>query len=422
MAKPQTSATAPKFIGIENLEHIAEKYESQLVMGAAYNNPGELERLHVKVVSGVQFKYIKSLLIRKGGTTRRKEVGTPVDSKIGFIKERVLTAKLSWNKFHDNEDKYVEYPVQAEASSDFHYPYSEEAFLAITATYGEDLLANLWIGDIENGVPGMDLFDGYLTYINQDVADGFISTTKGNLTAAGPFTAPADKNDYKAWQSFIDWRLTWDPRLRRQNALVYLSTETMSNIFDAYTNKHNDAGNAALDNGNYKFPAMPKVEFIPVDEWEGEGMFATVEGNLIYAVDSDNADSTITVRHGSDADHKDISWQVQSVQGTMLESPLASVFCKSTGAINVSTVQGDYTDTQVIASTSNAEYGVVTIEGAEADEDGNYFAKEGTTVTLKATATETGKFVKWSDGSTEETRNVIARDDMMIFAAVFASK
>lgn len=421
MAKPTAPATAPDFIGIENVEHIAEKYEPQLITGAAYAHPRDLARLRVKVVTGVQFKLIKNVFIRKGGTTRLKKVGEEhKKNKIGFVRERVLTTGLAFNMFMDNEDKYRECPVQIDGSANFHYPYSEIVFYETTKTYGEDIYACIWKGDIANGAEGYNLVDGYLTCIAQDTANGFISTAKGNIIECGSLAAPTNRDDYKAWQNVLDWRLKWDPRLRAQEVVIYLSPVAMSNIVDAYINKHNGSANMTVaDDNTYTFTTMPKVTFIPVDEWEGEGMIATTPENLIYAVNTESADSFVAVKHGSDNDLKDIIIQIQSIQGCMIVKTDRQNFAMSTAAIKVSTFRGDYEQTQIVATSSDSEKGSVTITGVEANDLGEYFVEEGASVTLKAAATSGGTFVKWSDGLTDETRSVVANGDVMAYVAIF---
>ena len=71
------------FIGIDNVKHVADILQPNIIMGPAYFNRDELKRLGIKVITGVQFKMTAMILNRKGGTSRRKVVGTPIESKIG---------------------------------------------------------------------------------------------------------------------------------------------------------------------------------------------------------------------------------------------------------------------------------------------------------------------------------------------------
>ena len=126
---------APEFIGREALTHVAEQVGKQIIMGPAYEDPELLDRLGISVISGVQFKKTDHLLVRKGGTTRRKKVGTPVENKIGFLKERTLIAKLTWNRYKDNIDNYVETVFGTDGKPGGDYPMSTVAVEAILKSY-----------------------------------------------------------------------------------------------------------------------------------------------------------------------------------------------------------------------------------------------------------------------------------------------
>ena len=390
----------PKFIGIEALQHIADQFESQIVMGAGYFRPEEFDRLGIQIISGLQFKNTKTLLVRKGGTTRRKEVGTPLNNKIGFLKERVLVAKLSWNRFVDNRDRYVETPFPVEGSADFSYPFSEEAFLAITATYGEDLYANLWWGDIDNGADGMDLFDGFWTCINKDINDGLIDATQGNFVAVDAIDAPDDTEDFSAWTIVENFILSWSPMLRNQKKVnIYLSNHTAVAIQAAYANKwHGNKGANVKENGNFTFAEYPKYEFCPDDNYgTGDRLLATTPGNLQYGVNTLDSHTKIVVAEGSDDDTEDIIFQVQSIQGARVLSYLKSDFCMTNGTVTASTIHGDYTKSEFIATSEDTAKGSVAVSPA-AGSDGEYAV--GTTLTITATAASGYVFDKWSNGKT----------------------
>lgn len=408
-----------EFIGIDQLQHIADQYTPEIVMGASYFRPEEMTRLGIKVISGVQFKNTKTLLARKGGTTRRKVVGDIVENKIGFLKERTLVAKLTWNRYKDNRDNYVETPYQVEGSAEFSYPMSEAAFKAITANYGEDLYANLFFGDIENGEEGMDLYDGFHTLIAKDIADGYISLANGNMVHCEDLDAPDDAHDFSAWTAVENWILGWNGNLKNQpKVLLYCSTKKGVAIANAYANKwHGNSKVNRLANGNFTVDEFFNVEFVPSDIYgEGDRLVATVPGNLEYGVNSEDSKSKIVVREGSDADTEDITFQVQSIQGCRLFNPLPSHFCMSDGDISAITVTGDYKVGSLILATNNADWGTVAADKQEPE--GGY--KAGTTLTLTATVKGSHKFVKWSDGVENATRQFVTTGLDDVLTAVFA--
>ena len=413
-----------KFIGKDNLQHIADQFEPQIIMGPAYFAPEELDRLGISVISGVQFKNTKVVLARKGGTTRRKVVGKEVSSKIGYLQERPLVAKLTMNRYVDNRDNYVETPYQVEGSAEFSYPLSEAAFEAIMKSYGEDLYANLFFGDIDNenvkGKEYLSLYDGFHTCIRHDIYSGLISEANGNLVKSETIDKPTSNDDFAAWTTFYKWYTGWSAALKRQQVLVYVSTEVGMAISTAYTNKYH--GNPTVvtteDNGNFKLKELPKVTFVPSDDWgKGDRMLATIPGNLEYGVNSLDSRTKIVVQEGSDRDTEDIVFQVQSIQGCRVLNILPSVFCLNNGNIADLTVTGDYRKDTVTVTSNDTTLGTVQVNSTTPDNTKEY--TEGTTLTLKATATGTGTFVKWSNGQTTEQITVVTTGYPEAYIAIF---
>lgn len=78
-------ATLPNnFIGKDALQHVAEQVSKEILMGIGYTDPAETDRLGIDIISGMQFKRTFHILLRKGGTTRRKDVHSVVNSQAGF--------------------------------------------------------------------------------------------------------------------------------------------------------------------------------------------------------------------------------------------------------------------------------------------------------------------------------------------------
>lgn len=420
----------PTFIGLNNLQHIADKFEPNVIQGPAYFAPEVMERLRINVITGVQFKNTKVVLARKGGTTRRKVVGKEVENKIGYLMERPLVAKLTMNRYKDNRDNYIEtpFPIADASATAFSYPLSEAAFEAVMKNYSDDLLANMFFGDMANedveDMEYLSLYDGYHTLINADIAAGLISEANGNLIPCEAIDVPTDVDDFAAWTAFYGWYSKWSKALQRQEVVVYCSVKTGMAIATAYTNKFH--GNATVvtytDDGDFKVKELPKVTFIPTPDWgEGDRMVATIPGNFEYGVDTLNSHNNIYVQQGSDRDAEDIIFQVQSVQGERVLNVLPSVFAVSTGSIanpdNV-TKTGDYQKDTYTVTSSDTKLGTVTVNGATPDNTKEYAA--GTTLKLKATATSTNKFVKWSNGATDTDISVVTPGYPDAIVAIFA--
>ena len=121
--------------------------------------------------------------------------------------------------------------------------------------------------------------------------------------------------------------------------------------------------------------------------------------------------------------------QIQGIFGFMLVDPTARAFVTNGGAAEMSFNSGDYTKDAVYA-VANADkdgkaMGTVTIKnGQETVESGTEVAK-GTTLTLTAApraaaqGVKATEFVKWSNGQTTATINIVATGDPMSITAIF---
>ena len=279
-------ANLPKdFIGLDALQHVAEEVSKEIVMGPGYSDAEEMDRLGIDIVTGVQFKRTFHLFIRKGGTTRRKDVHREINSEAGFLKERTLVAKLSWDKFPGNIDDFCETVFGTDAQGQF--PLSSQAVEAILKDYADNLAANLWFGDIsldngDDGVPAHDqamaLYDGFHTCIKHDIEDGLISEANGNLVPCEAISAPANNDDSSPYDNFLAWHMKWDERLRKVPTRVYMNETTAMNIAAGYANKFH--GNFRVDynqGDNFKLPGLSKVTICPISGFgEGDRMYATI--------------------------------------------------------------------------------------------------------------------------------------------------
>lgn len=399
-------------IKIDYLTHIAEKYNSRAIMGAANYDPKELSRLGVQVISGVQFKDTQTVFNRKGGTTRRKVVGDKVNNSIGYIEERELVAQLAWNRYADNQDNYIQKPYKVGGAAKFSYPLAELAVQAIINSYAEDLFANLFWGDEkyakseDESKKVMGLYNGFNTNIAKDLASGRISFENKNYikVSAIDLTMVDDETDVQAWNVFREFYAQWSPALKRQKVKVLVSLELSTILQDTYANKNRAIRTVKFDDGdaegNWSVPEYPHVTFVPSQDYgKGDRMMAYTDGNLQYGVDSLNDKNQVSVKIGSDTDNLDVVWQIQSVQGTRVLNVNPSNFAMTNGTLTPGdTWLGDYTKVTYFVGFDK-EAGTVTINSQAADGTAKVYPA-GTTLTLKATANEHYKFVGWTNGST----------------------
>lgn len=416
------------FIGISALQEIAKKFSPQILVGAAHYRPDVFTRMKIKVETGIQFQSIKTIMLRKGHTTERKVVGEELNNTIGYMVERKCVARLAWNHYVDNKDKYVELAVvDANDNTKFNYPLSELAMTAALANYGEDLFDCLWHGDDTidkkdktNPKWYLHIYTGFITYLANDVAMGLINADNGNLVTIGAIDAPANKDDADAFNQFVAFRDKWHSNL--QNApevLVYCTEATGYNIARAYANAN--GGHMFVNynaDGSFKFPEWRNITVVPESSLGiGDKLIASVPFNLEYEVDSLNSKSFISVREGSDKDHMDITYQVQSIQGTRVLNINASYFCMTTGSLVPKAIAGDYTKDLFVVSVNAEEMGTVTVNGAAPDNTVGYAAN--TSLELAASAKSGYEFVMWSDGVTSATRTVVTKGQPGGLIAIF---
>ena len=407
------------FIGIGNLTHVAEKLQPNIIMGPAYYNRDDLRRFGIKVITGVQFKDTAMVLNRKGATSRRKVVGETLDSNLGYLEERTLVAHIIWNKFTHNEDEFQETPIQIQGSAAFSYPMTEEIINQIGIEFSDDVYPNIWNGNEGSEKPELAYFNGYHALIAQDIAADNISEAKGNLIPMDALVAPDEEGDSAAWDAFVVWYDKWHPGLKRQNVRVIMSLEYGHYIADAYEQKHRSHSSVILqDDGTFKVREYPKLTFVPSDDFgKGTRIVATVEGNLEFGVNSESDSSFVSVRQGSETDHKDVSFQIQMIAGCRILRINAANFVTNGGTIESTYWSGDYQKDSFTAVPNNATYGSVSVSPEPTN--GEY--AKGTTLTLTATPKTGYKFVKWTGAtdSTNATTNVVTSGQPQAAVAIF---
>ncbi len=421
------------FIGKDALQHVAEQVSKEILMGPGYTDAAEMDRLGIDIISGMQFKRTFHIFLRKGGTTRRKDVHTKVNSESGFLKERTLVARLAWDHFTDSIDAYCETVFGTDAQGQ--YPMSTTAVEAILRNYADNLAANFWHGDIslddgKENVPAHDqamaLYDGIHTCVKHDIEAGIISEANGNLIPCELIDKPSNNNDSTPYDNFLDWQRKWDARLRKQNVRVYMSEITAAYIAAGYANKFH--GNFKVDyeaGGNFKLPGLSKVTICPVADFgDGDRMYATVDKNFVYGVDSLSNETYVGVKIGTDIDMRQIQFQIQSIQGAGLKVPYAHSFAMSDGNLaNPDLVAGDYTNTNLVITIAHADEDTGKIDGTVKVNNVVYSKPVETSVnqilSIEATDTTNYKFVSWSNGSTEKKIQLTATGMNMGLTAFF---
>lgn len=420
-------ANEAKFIGLENVQSVANKLSPNIVFGPAYYMKDELDRLGIKVETGVQYQLTKTVFAGKGGQTRRKEVGNVKESKLGYLFSRKLTANICVHRIRCNEDDFKEKPgnIAINGNAAMHFEKTEEFMTEQAKLFSQDIFNNIIGGDATSSDESMNLFDGLLTVMATDINDGTVNQAAKNLVPSGVFDGPQSEGDSAAFEAFKAWHNGWSKELKKQKVNVYLPTDIAQAIADAYEQKHRSHKSVTdLDNGNYqiKSDGLSKLTFIPVDEIKGNLVFATIEGNLLLGVNNESDDSFVDVEREPSQDTKDLVMQIQGIFGFMLVDPTARAFVTNGGAAEMEFNSGDYTKDAVFVTANDPALGDVVIKnGQETIPSGTEVAK-GTTLTLTATPKTGKKFVKWSNGQTSATINIVATGDPMAIVAVFSGE
>ena len=422
------------FIGLENVQSVANKLAPNIVMGPAFYMEEELARLGIKVETGVQYQMTKTIFAGKGGQTRKKEVGNVQESKLGYMFSRKLTANICVHRVRVNEDSFKEKPgnIAITGNAAPHFERTEEFMNKEAQLFSEDIWNNIIGGDAASNDEEMNLFDGLITVQNIDINDGVVSEVNHNLIPSGVFDAPQSEGDCAAYDEFVAWHNKWDKKLKKQKVNVYMPTDIAQAIADAYEQKHRSHKSVTeLDNGNYqiKSDGLSKLTFIPMDEIKGTRIFATIENNLILGVNAESDDAFVDIEKEPSRDTKEYVMQIQGIFGFMIEDPSARAFVTNGGTAEMEFNSGDYTkDAIYVAANSDKNglaMGTVTIKnGNNPVENGSEVAK-GTTLTLTATARQASEgvkatqFVKWSNGQTVSPTTVVATGDPMSITAIF---
>ena len=414
-----------KFIGLENVQSVANKLSPNIVIGPAFYMQQELARLGIKVEPGVQYQLTKTVFAGKGGQTRKKEVGNVKESKVGYLFTRKLQANICVHRIRCNEDDFKEKPgnITINGSAAMHFEKTELFMTEQAKLFAQDVFNNIIGGDAASDNEEMNLFDGLLTVMSTDINDGTVNAAAKNLIPSAATDAPQAEGDSAAYDNYVKWENSWHPALKKQNVNVYLTRDDALAIADAFEQKHRSHQGAQwLDNGNFKLPGHSKRTFIPVDDYKGTLAFATIEGNLLLGVNNESDDSFVNVVPEPSRDTKDLVMQIQGIFGFMLVDPTARAFVTNGGAAEMSFNSGYYTKDAVYVTANDDTLGDVVIKnGQETIESGTEVAK-GTTLTLTATP-KTGKtFVKWSNGQTATTINIVATGDPMAIVAVFSGE
>lgn len=412
------------FIGIQALTELGRTIMPDIAMGAYYDRKAFFDKMYVKVISGDEFRNIRYMILTKGHTSRQWTPGSTIENTAGMMVEREMKTYIAWNRFRANAKMFRELPKMI--GDQVSYPNSEAALRVALEDYVGDVFDNIVFGNHEyndlpetSGLRHLGLFDGWMTDINNDIEAGIVVPI--SLSAA--ISEPTSIDDIQAWTIFKEFRAKLDPALRGAAKLLFMmNSVTAEAIATAYANSKGNHKELGVNNlGNYTIPEMPNVEICFDDAWgDGCKMIATVPENLEYGIDTRNPENGVSVMAEPSRDNDDLIIQPQSAQGTRVFRTDKKHFAITSAELSPVSLAHDYHGSNCVVVSSNQEYGKVTVNDVEPENLTDY--KPGVTLTLKAEPTEAGKFLKWSNGSTETTLTVVTKGTPESYVAFFDKK
>lgn len=410
------------FIGLENVQAVARVLEPNIVTGPAWTMADELERLGIKVETGIQNQKIYTVFAGKGGETRRKKLGDVKESKLGYFFERTLQTEICVHRIRVNEDYFKEKPaiVDINGSSATTFPLTEFFMKEQAKLFGKDVFNCAINGKKTEEGEKLGMFDGFNEKITQDINNGVVNSAAGNLVATGVFDAPATEGDFAAYDEWVKFENAWNPDLKDELVYVWLPTDIALAIKDAYEQKHRSHQAATdLPNGNFTLGAHPKRIFCPFDRMKGTRIIAFKEGTMILGVDNESDKSFVNVVPEPSRDTKDMVFQIQSLFGVVVKDPSARAFVTNGGVNEGVFLSGDYLKDAVTVTANKESLGTVAItKGGTPVENGSEI-EAGVTLTLTATPNSKATFKKWSNGATTASINIVTTGDPMNFTAIF---
>lgn len=403
-----------------NEEHVKELTNilaPDIIESPVLNNMEVFNNLYIRVIEDTEFERTQFIFRRKGGEARRYKAGNTLKSTLGFIEENKLVVYPAWARYEQNLQAFREKQPFSILGSNKTYdaPVSEIIIRNIGKQYAGDVLNNLFFGDIEKGTEDpYGLYNGYWTLINGLINNGTISAAKKNLVKCDEMD-DVETEDGENYDIFVRWVESWHPLLRTApSVVVYMSPEQKRRIIHSYFRKFQQLQSQQGGNDQFRLLDMPNIE-LKANAIIGTGtrMIATVPNNLEFGLDQTDDWNAVRVDHDQN-DFNVLIFQIQSTQGCRILDTSATKFAVSDGNIaQIQQLNGDYQKNSITAVSNDTTMGNVTLN-PQKDE-----YTQGETVELTPAPESGYQFSKWSDGSTDNPRNIVFDGTPMMFQAIF---
>lgn len=405
-------------LSLQDVTHIKDKLAPDIIASAVLDNMKLFNDLYIHVIEDVEFAQTQIIFRRKGGEARRYKQGETLTATLGYMEESKLVITDIWTRHVQNLKNFREKePFKIAGSNEtYNAPVSEFLMREIGKQHAGDVAMNLFFGKEANGVKSpLGLYDGYWTKIDQAINAQRISKKFGNLVDMTPINDSPETQDGENYDNFVAWVNGWHPTLRNaEHVLVYMSPESERKIIESYMRKFTGFQKESNDSKSFRFFGMKNIEIVShAIIGKGDRMFATVPGNLEFAMDEESNWNSVEMDHDQN-DFNNLIFQIQSNAGVRVLDINATKFCVNNGKIQqIEQLNGDYQHNTLTVTSNNEEWGKVTVSPEKTDYE------EGETVTLTPAAESGYHFVKWSDNVTIDTRSLIYSGVPTVLQAVF---
>ena len=410
-----------KAIGLEQVKEITKRINPDLIESIALYDDSIFDLLKINVITDIENADLVYQFMAKGGTTRLYDPNELESSVLGYVAPRKLQVHLNYKRVIDNIQEYREkepFTVLG-SNSTYQFPNSEWRIRKIMERYREDVLNAVFFGDLNaSKESGLKLYDGIYTLINQLMGTE-ISEANGNfINLEMPLiTEAAQVGDL--WNAFKAAWLKLNPKLRKaKEVLCYMPDDFRTALVEDYMLRFSQL-QGAMDPANPRFNGMPNLTVVtsPLmgnsDEEAGAKLIFTVPNNIDFGCDNRPEQSKVMVDHDQN-DFNKLIFQIQSAHGMRLHIVSSDSFAVTSGLnVPIEGLVGDYHKDIIAVNANIADAGEVTVTPSKPT-----YAK-GESVTLKATAAEGYKFVKWSDGATLAERAIVYSGFPETYQAIF---
>ena len=314
------------YLNATNVSQLVTHIQEEILESPALVNEEALSALSFNVLTGVIYKDLQYIKLKKGNNARNYGVSDAVGGERIQVKERELIAHHSWDRLYvDIQDFREKEPFVLSAES-----YERDTLLNSigvikneTEGYAADVFSGLFWGKyVAKSKNSQQLYDGVMTIIKAeyDKTEGSEINKTVQVIATNAF-ADVDSTDPSSnWDEFEAWVNKMPMKLRnaKEGVIVYMSDATKTRIMDSYARTYpavQPQNVTALTCGFMNLPNITIASHPVVGQ--GDMLLATTKGNFDFGIDSiDNVKARVSCEVCGSINNNLLALQIESTQGT----------------------------------------------------------------------------------------------------------